>query len=624
MIRIDISGSRLLIIEDNENDGEVLSDIFKEMGCFVLMARTGFEALKLAKNSSFDISLIDLELPDMNGITILRKLKKESPEKLHYIITGYGSIQTAINALNDGANGYFLKPIIIEDLMQHIQNDFEKKLLKQQLKESEKNYRLISENTNDLISITDDKWKFQYCNEAYERILGYNPQDLIGTSTFNLIHPEDRNIAYTDFKDSLHTGVGRVEARLLCKDGTYKWMESFGRIIFDEDGKFKQSIGISRDIIERKRVEQNLKNSEDKYRSLFEQAADSIMLIDTQTGEILDFNSQMNETLGYTRDEFKNLKIPDFDLMENSEEYKGHVEKVIREGSDIFETKYLTKSGEIKEILVNANLIKISGKEYLQSILHDISDRKKTERLLKESEIKYKEAYNKAEFYKDIFTHDINNIISNIKSAIELSEIYLKDPERMTDVEELYEVIRGQFKKGSSLVSNIRKLSKIEESVSLVKPVEINDVLKKEIDFMLNSYQTRELKIRTHGFEKEFFVCANDLLIDLFDNLLNNSIKYNDSQVVEIDVKISRKKKNKIRYIKLEFVDNGIGILDKQKDNLFELEYVKDISSKGLGIGLTLVKKIVESYKGEIWVENRIKGDYTQGSNFIVLIPEAL
>ncbi|MHA2008639.1 MAG: ATP-binding protein [Promethearchaeota archaeon] len=67
-----------------------------------------------------------------------------------------------------------------------------------------------------------------------------------------------------------------------------------------------------------------------------------------------------------------------------------------------------------------------------------------------------------------------------------------------------------------------------------------------------------------------------------------------------------------------------MGILNERKNTIFEKEYVKDISSKGLGIGLTLVKKIIGSYGGEIWIEDRIKGDYTQGSNFIVLIPEAL
>ena len=71
----------------------------------------------------------------------------------------------------------------------------------------------------------------------------------------------------------------------------------------------------------------------------------------------------------------------------------------------------------------------------------------------------------------------------------------------------------------------------------------------------------------------------------------------------------------------MQFMDNGIGILDENKDIIFQKGHKKDKNARGMGIGLSLVKKIVESFKGEIWVQNRIKDDYEQGSNFIILIP---
>jgi len=502
----------------------------------------------------------------------------------------------------------------------------ERKKTEQKLKESEKKYKEIIESIEEGYYEVDLKGNYVDINDYHSRYFGYSRDEMIGSNYRLFLLEEEANKIFKEFNEVFKNNLknGHFEITVIRNDGEERYNEGSVYLKYDMKGKKIGFYGFTRDITERKITENKLKDSEEKYRSVFEQAADSIILIDIQTGDIVDFNSQMNKTLGYTRDEFKNLKIPDFDLMEKADEYIIHIEKIIREGSDIFETRYLTKSSEILDILVNANLIKISGKDYLQSILRDITDQKKVERKLKESELKYKEAYKKAEFYKDIFTHDINNILSNIKTSIELSAIYLKDPNRIPDVEKLYEVIRGQFKKGSSLVSNIRKLSQIEDSVSLVKPVDINDVLKKEIGFTLKSYQVRDVKIRTHDFERGILVNANDLLIDLFNNLFNNSIKYNDSRVVEIDVKMSREKKNNTNYIKLEFLDNGIGIPDKRKETLFEKEYVKDISSKGLGIGLTLVKKIVESYRGEIWVEDRIKGDYRQGTNFIVLIPEAL
>ena len=100
-------------------------------------------------------------------------------------------------------------------------------------------------------------------------------------------------------------------------------------------------------------------------------------------------------------------------------------------------------------------------------------------------------------------------------------------------------------------------------------------------------------------------------------------MNYNENLKKEILIKISRKSKKKIRYIKFEFIDNGIGISNKRKEVIFKETFSKEKGSKGMGFGLTLVRKIIESYKGKIWVEDRVEGDYTHGSNFVFLIPEA-
>ena len=88
-------------------------------------------------------------------------------------------------------------------------------------------------------------------------------------------------------------------------------------------------------------------------------------------------------------------------------------------------------------------------------------------------------------------------------------------------------------------------------------------------------------------------------------------------------IRISKEKKEDIDYFKLEFLDNGLGIPDKMKEQIFLKGYREDESISGMGLGLYLVKRIVESFKGQIWVEDRIKGAHIKGSNFIILIPEA-
>ncbi len=110
----------------------------------------------------------------------------------------------------------------------------------------------------------------------------------------------------------------------------------------------------------------------------------------------------------------------------------------------------------------------------------------------------------------------------------------------------------------------------------------------------------------------------------MFENILTNAVKYNNSIPIEILIKSSQEIRKGRNFIKLEFLDNGIGIPDDRKGIIFQRGYEKEKQSKGMGFGLSLVKRIILNYEGEIWVENNVKGDYTKGSNFILLIPEAL
>jgi len=129
----------------------------------------------------------------------------------------------------------------------------------------------------------------------------------------------------------------------------------------------------------RKRVEEALGESEKRYRALFEQAADSIALVDAETGALVEFSERAHENLGYTREEFRKLKIPDFEIIESAGEVKKHIEKVIGEGADTFETKHRTKAGDIRDVHVNCRAISFGGRQFVQTIWRDITDRKRSE-----------------------------------------------------------------------------------------------------------------------------------------------------------------------------------------------------------------------------------------------------
>jgi len=254
--------------------------------------------------------------------------------------------------------------------------------------------------------------------------------------------------------------------------------------------------------------------------------------------------------------------------------------------------------------------------------MRDITEYKKAEQNLKESEEKYRKAYNLTEFYKDIFAHDINNILQTIKSSVELSFIYLNNPQKLNKIQQLWNLVNSQVNRGKRLVSNVRTLSQIEHTEIRIQSIEVFSLLQEAIEYTLKGIHERKINIQIDSPFKTFFVKANELMLDVFENILINATKYNDNSLIEILIKISRELKNGIKFLKIEFIDNGIGISDDRKEIIFQKGYEKEKQSKGMGLGLSLVKKIVDSYKGKIWVEDRIKGDYSKGSSFVILILE--
>ncbi len=238
---------------------------------------------------------------------------------------------------------------------------------------------------------------------------------------------------------------------------------------------------------------------------------------------------------------------------------------------------------------------------------------------LKASEKDYREAYQRVDFYKDLFTHDINNILQNLLSGMELCNMMFDNPEEVTSYLNLIET---QIIRGSRLVSNIRKISQIDRDEKSLKRTEIYNILDDVVNYIKLTFKDKEINIRVDSFSKQIYVKANSFIGDVFENILINAIKHSLSLISEIDIKIGRDQKSDANYIKMEFKDNGIGITDAWKEKIFQRESTRDSNFKGIGLGLSLVKKVIGSYNGKIWVEDRIKGDYSKGSNFILLIPE--
>jgi signal transduction histidine kinase/PAS domain-containing protein len=245
-----------------------------------------------------------------------------------------------------------------------------------------------------------------------------------------------------------------------------------------------------------------------------------------------------------------------------------------------------------------------------------------SEKLLKESEEKYRKSYYQTNLYRDIFAHDINNILQNIHSSAELSSLYLNNPEKLQTISELYEIIHEQVERGRKLIRNVRKINEIDDSEIELERIEVFRLLRNATEFLKNSFQARTLDIKINTQKKKTYVYANNLLLDVFENILINAVRHNNSTKIKIIIDIKKDQIEGKRYLKMEFNDNGLGISDYRKKSIFEKGTRKSQRSRGMGLGLSLVKKIIDNYQGDIWVEDRVKGDHKQGSKFVILLQD--
>jgi len=519
----------------------------------------------------------------------------------------------------------------------------ERILAEQKLKESEKRYRLITDNSKEAVFIMDMNLKQTFASPASFEMLGYTPEELMGMSTQKTTTPASIRVLAELYKEELAiekqedkdlTRSRRVEIQQIHKNGNIIDVEISMTFLRDDDNKAIGIIGLSRNISARKKAERKLKESEERYRLISENAKDIIWTVDMNL-KFTYISPTCIKLLGYTDEESINLGFHKFttpdsikvlieafkeemELEKRGTENKDRVRKI--------EIQQVHKNGTIVDIELIITWLRDENDKGigLIGITRDISERKEAERKLKESEKKYRKAYKRANYYKDLFAHDINNILHTINSSAELIKYYLSDSEKKKDVNAISQIITKQVMRGAKLITNIHTLSNLEDQDLSVEPIKINNLLKNSIEYIQKVYIAREIDIQINSLNEDFTVQANFLVQQAFDNILNNAVKYNSNENLEISIDISRIMIEEIKYIKMEFKDNGIGVADERKNSIFKKYEREHKGGKGMGVGLSLVKKIIKKYNGKIWVEDKVKGDYTKGSNFIILIPEAV
>lgn len=239
----------------------------------------------------------------------------------------------------------------------------------------------------------DKECKYIGCNIAFTKEMGVTSEEIKGKKVYDL-WPREFSEVYDkkDLELLSNPQLQIYEFIVRNKQGEDRNVIYAKNVFLDETGKPAGIVGSYLDITERKKFEEALKKSEEKYRNLFHNHSAIKLLIDFETGKIVDANKAAADFYGYTLEKLREMKISEIIVL-SPELVKVEMKKVYDESKTRFEFKHRLANGEIRDVEVFSSLIEIEGKKYLHSIIHDITERKLTEEALKSSEDKFGKAF---------------------------------------------------------------------------------------------------------------------------------------------------------------------------------------------------------------------------------------
>jgi PAS domain S-box-containing protein len=252
------------------------------------------------------------------------------------------------------------------------------------LEDSEFRWKFAVEGSGDGLWDWNAQTNEVYFSPRWKSMLGFDEHEIENTfkEWEKRVHPDDLEQVYKDLTAHMEGKVKSYqnEHRVLCKDGSYKWILDRGIIVKkDKEGNPLRLIGTHTDIDERKKYQEEIEKANIKFNSIYNYSLDSIVLLDTESGNFSDVNQRATQLYGYTKDEFLNLKIINIEASHDEEKIKETQENIIKRGWDQFESKHRLKDGTIIDVHVNAVTINILNKNYLYVTFRDITKQKELE-----------------------------------------------------------------------------------------------------------------------------------------------------------------------------------------------------------------------------------------------------
>ena len=476
------------------------------------------------------------------------------------------------------------------------------KRIENQLQESQMLLRKYIDDAPMGIHVIDTEGYIIDANPRGYWLLGYTRKELIG---LNVCDIADKNWVenFTDILQELRQyGYASAEVLAVTSEEEQRWFDLYGV-------KLNKNLQLTFfiDITERKKAEENLQKSEEKFRTLFDKSSNAIMIHDKDTGEILDANEVALETYGYNsleelkKDTFK--QEPPYSFNEALEK----IQKTSLEGPQQFEWLTMTKNGDYIWEEVRTNCINIDGEECVLGTGINITERKQLEK-------------NQRHFIQ-LCAHELRNPMTGIRGIFSLVRNRLEKDQPSKNATKLLSHAEREIDRLSNIVNQIMAVFKeqAEQSKELNykwQAVELGELLSRVVIAAqpMSSNHKIELDMNVEG---EVWINGDpERLEDVLRNLISNAVKFTPE-----NKKIVISMQNEKDWAVIEVQDEGVGIPEEHLDHVFKSffrsENFIEKDPGGMGLGLYLSKEIINRHGGSIWAEN----NPGRGSTFYIKLP---
>lgn len=451
-------------------------------------------------------------------------------------------------------------------------------------------------------------------NKGAEKIYGYSANELIGKNISILVppnHPDEMPRILEIIKKGGR--IDRYETQRITKDGKTIFVSLTISPIKDKSGKIIGASTIARDTTQRRSMEESLRKSKailDRAQFI---AHVGNFAWNAKKNE-MNWSDEVFRIYGYKPQDFQ--PTIDWFVQRIHSDDRARVLRLVKiafNENKLFNIDFriIRHDGSVRYMNMVADRVvrnPAGDPKWMYGIVQDITERKLIEERLREAKAQ-------AELYVDIMGHDINNLnqaaIGNLELIQDDSNL---DQEQRESIGDALNAVRGS----ASIIDNVRKVQAINVEKVAFQRMDINDMI-------LESIQEAPIPEGKHVSinytpKSGLIINGNSLMKEVFSNIIGNSIKYS-GDVVVIDIWVDEVSKTGKKFYDVSIADNGHGIPDEVKPKLFNRFQRGTTKAHGKGLGLFIVKSLVERVSGNVVIEDRVPGDYARGAKFIVSLP---